>query len=84
MIVSITNNIVTDLKTKYPDIPVLREFPQTNPKLPCIIVDEGDLAIDLGTMDSGGYHHTNYDITLEIYTNGSGKISKSNDIREGI
>ena len=84
MMVSITNNIITDLKTKFPTTTILREYPLTNPKFPCIIVNEGDLSVDLESMDSGGYHYNNFEVSLEIFTIGTSKINQSNSIRNDI
>lgn len=84
MMSSITNNIITDLKTHIPSATTLREYPQTNVNFPYIIVTEGDLSVDSSTMDSGGFHYNNYDVSLEIFTDGTGKINQSNKIRAEI
>ncbi|HZK00947.1 MAG TPA: hypothetical protein VFC79_13100 [Tissierellaceae bacterium] len=75
------NNIITDLKAKLPNTTILREYPLTNPKFPCIIISEGDLSVDLPSMDSGGYHYNNFEVVLEIYTTGTSKINQSDKIR---
>lgn len=84
MMSSITNNIITDLKTHIPSAITLREYPQTTGDFPYIIVTEGDLSVDSSTMDSGGFHYNNYDVSLEIFTDGTGKINQSNKIRTEI
>ena len=84
MILNITNEIVNELDSKLSDVAVLREYPQTQPKFPCVIIEEGNLDIDLSSMDSGGYKYTNYELTLEIYTTGGTKISKCYEIRSKI
>ena len=81
MMTSITNNIITDLKTRIPSATTLREYPQTTGNFPYIIVTEGDLSVDVSTMDSGGFHYNNYEITLEIFTDGTGKINQATKIR---
>jgi len=81
MMTSITNNIITDLKTRIPSATTLREYPQTTGDFPYIIVTEGDLSVDVSTMDSGGFHYNNYEITLEIFTDGAGKINQATKIR---
>lgn len=81
MMSSITNNIITDLKTHIPSATTLREYPQTTGDFPYIIVTEGNLSVDGSTMDSGGFHYNNYEISLEIFTDGSGKINQATKIR---
>lgn len=84
MIVSITNEIITKLKTEIPNLTILREYPQTTPKFPCVIISEGDLEVDIGTLDSGGYQYNNYEITFDLYTidDGTfGKIEIANKLR---
>lgn len=81
MMSSITNNIITDLKTHIPSVTTLREYPQTTGDFPYIIVTEGDLSVDGSTMDSGGFHYNNYEVSLEIFTDGSGKINQATKIR---
>ena len=81
MMSSITNNIITDLKARIPNATTLREYPQTTGNFPYIIVTEGDLSVDVSTMDSGGFHYNNYEVTLEIFTYGIGKINQATKIR---
>lgn len=61
-----------------------REHPSTGAELPCVVVDEGDLPTDMTSFDSGGFHHTQYTVTMDIYTEGTGKITKAHKIRNDI
>lgn len=88
MIVSITNNILTDLETKFtgqsPEINVVGDFPTTNPSFPIVVVEEGSISSDLDTFDSGGYNTVSYTVTIEIFTSGTGRKTASAKIRKQI
>lgn len=84
MITDITNHIVDELTKKLVGVNVVREYPDNPAKLPCIVVEEGDLPVDERTFDSDGYNHTVYSVSLEIYVEGTGKISRTANIRNRI
>ena len=86
MIQSITNNILLDLREikGLDSKAILREIPQTNPNFPCIVVEEGNLSVSSESRDSAGFHHTNYELNIEIFTRGSGKINEMARLREDI
>lgn len=62
----------------------MREYPSTKPNFPCVVVEEGNLPVARETRDSGGFHHTDYSVNIEIFTTGSGKINEMTKLREGI
>lgn len=66
------------------NINIESEYPSTNAELPCVVVEEGNLTADITTFDSGGYQHTNYAITMDIYTDGTGRVGKAHKIRNDI
>lgn len=84
MITSITNIIITRLMDDLDNINIELEYPSTSAELPCVVVEEGNLTADITTFDSGGYHHTNYTITMDIYTDGTGRVGKAHKIRNDI
>lgn len=84
MIVDIVNDIITEIKAEYPSYTVLQEFPERTPNFPCVLVDEQSNIVNQNTLDSGGYHHSNITIKVEVITKGTGKITSAKKIRKEI
>lgn len=84
MIVDITNEVYTNLKTTLTDVTVLPTYPSTIPVFPCITVEELTNTNNPDTHDSAGDHHSDAAIEIYIYTNGEDRISKAKNIRNRI
>lgn len=84
MITNVTNHIVDELTKRLVGVDVVREYPDASVKFPCVVVEEGDLPADERTFDSDGYQHTMYNVSLEIFTEGTGKISRTTNIRSKV
>lgn len=84
MIIDITNEVYTNLKTTLTDVTVLPTYPSTIPVFPCITVEELTNTNNTDTHDSAGDHHSDASIEIYIYTNGEDRISKAKSIRNRI
>ncbi len=86
MIVDITNEVLTDIKTalRVIDVVVLSSYQPKVVKFPVVIVEELDNSAVIETKDSSGFQHSNIAFSIEIYTDGSKKMSKAKDIRDEV
>lgn len=84
MIIDITNNILTDIKMQLPEVNVITSFQSSVSKFPTILVEEIDNSHHTQSKDSGGFQHSNIGISIEIYTNGSRRMSNAKDIRNRV
>lgn len=84
MIVDITNEIYTKLKTELTGVEVLSTYQSTTPKFPTVIFEEIDNSANIGTKDSAGFQHSNIAYSIEIYTNGDTRMSKAKELRNKI
>lgn len=81
MIVDITNEILTDLKTTITDAKVLSSYQPTTTSFPVIVCEETDNVSDDNTKDSSGFTHCKITLNIEIYTNGPNRMSKAKTLR---
>lgn len=84
MIVDITNEILTELKTTITDAKVLSSYQPTSTVFPVIVCEETDNTSDDDTKDSSGFTYCRITINIEIYTNGPNRMSKAKDLRSSV
>ena len=84
MIVDITNEVVTKLKTILTTATVLNEYPSTTPTFPCVVVSELSNNAYLTTRDTSGFNHSDISLEINIFTTGSKRMSDAKKIRDAI
>jgi hypothetical protein len=84
MIVDIVNEILTKLKTDLVGVTVYTSNPLTVPDYPCIIVRELSNSTHTPTRDSGGEKYNEVGVEINIFTNGSSKMSDGKEIRSNV
>jgi len=81
LIVDITNEVLTNLKTTLEDVTVLTAYPSTTPKFPCVIVEEmSNNSYEL-SIDSAGQHHNEVSFEINIFSNARNKMTQVKSIR---
>lgn len=81
MIVDITSEIITRLKTELAPIKIMDSTPNTNASFPCVVVQELNNNSYQQTKDSIGHHHSNVTIEINIFTNSEVRMSEAKIIR---
>lgn len=84
MIVDITNEVLTQLKTILTTSTVLAEYPSTTPTFPCVTVSELSNNAVLDTKDTSGYNHSDVALEINIFTSGTKRMSDAKKIRDTI
>lgn len=84
MIVDITNELLTVLKSELTGVDVLTSYPETPPNFSCITFEEGENTSNISTKDSSGFNHSNISFEINIFTVGNSKMSKAKVIRNKI
>ncbi len=84
MIVDISNEVLTDIKTTLTGVKVLSEYPSTEPTFPCVVFSEMSNNSYIQSKDSAGQHHSLVSFEINIFSNEENKISQVKDIRNRI
>lgn len=84
MIVDITNEILTSLKTTLSPIKVTSSYQPTSNTFPIVVCEETDNTDHQQSKDSSGFNHCDITINIEIYTNGPNRMSEAKSIRSTI
>lgn len=84
MIVDITSEVITRLRSELTPIKVMDSYPNKNASFPCVIVQELNNNSYQQTKDSIGQHHSNISLELNILTNSETKMSDAKTIRNQI
>lgn len=81
MIVDITNEIITELRSALTPVPVFATYPSTQTQFPCVVVDEiSNISLE-DTIDSNGQNHCEVSLQVDIFTNGDSQISDAKTVR---
>ena len=81
MIIDITNEVFTKIKTDLPTYTVLASYPLTTPIFPCIVFEEmSNITLD-GSVDSDGQHHSDISFEVNIFSNTENKMTEVKLIR---
>jgi len=84
MIVDITNEVLTKLKTELTPIQVLAEYPDTVSDFPCVTISELSNTGDILSKDSGGFNYSIVSLEINVFTTGATRKSKAKEIRNDI
>lgn len=84
MIVDITNEILTKLKTDLTGVKVVTSFQSGGEVYPKVVFTETDNSTDSTTVDSSGENHNIIAFDVNIFTNGSRQMSDAKKIRNDI
>lgn len=84
MIVDITNEVLSRLKTELSNGTVLTSYPSTTPDFPCVIVEELNNNSYDGSKDSSGNHHSDISIEINIFTTGMKRMTDAKTVRNSI
>lgn len=84
MMIDITNEILTKLKSELDGVSVLSTYQSTTNNFPTVTIEEVDNSVYTPSKDSAGYQHSNLAFMIEIYTNGSRRMSDAKLLRSKI
>lgn len=84
MIVDITNEVLTQLKTLLPNVTVLTAYPETAPSFPCVIITENSNTSKYDTVDTSGNKFCDVSLEINIFCTGKTKMSDAKAIRNSI
>lgn len=84
MIVDITNEVLTALKTALTNITVIAEYPKTASSFPCVTVSEISNTEDMDTVDTSGTKHSTVSLEINIFSNAQNKTTQVKSIRNQI
>lgn len=81
MIIDITNELLTDIKTVLNGIKVLSAYPKTTPTFPCVIIEEMQNEDYQITRDSSGQTHCQIGFEINIFSNSERAMTEVKSIR---
>lgn len=84
MIVDITNELYTELKSTIQDATVLPNYPSTPPTMPCIIFYELSNNEFEDTVNSSGAMHCEISFQADIFSDSEDKVSIAKGLRKKI
>ncbi len=84
MLVDVTNEVYTRLKTELVGHQVLKAYPNEVPTFPLVVVDELESVADDDTRDSGGFNADIVSLSINIFSNTSNKSEEIKAIRKQI
>lgn len=84
MIVDISNEVFTNLKTTLTGITVLNSYPSTIPTFPCVVFEEISNNTDPDTIDTSGENYSDIVFQIDIFSESESKSSEIKAIRESI
>ena len=82
MIIDITNEFITDIKSDLSGIPVYTHYPKTKPSFPCVIIEEMQNDDYQNTRDSSGQTHCQIGFEINILSNKSQPVTEVKGIRD--
>lgn len=82
MIIDITNEVFTNLKTNITNATLLTSYPNTTPTFPCITFEEISNNVDKLSVDTTGEHVNELSFEINIYTEGDNKMSVAKGFRK--
>lgn len=84
MIIDISNEIFTVLKTNITAAKILLSYSSTSPTFPCITFEELTNNIDVSTVDTSGEHYNMIALEINIFTNGETQVSDAKTLRTSV
>lgn len=84
MIIDITNEVLTKIKTTLTGVTILTSYPSTVPIFPCVVIEESSNIINAVTVDSSGETHNDITFEINIFSNAPSKVTEAKLIRNQI
>lgn len=84
MIIDITNQMRSEIKSLLPEADVTTKFQEDTPVFPVVTVDELSNDTVMESFDTAGEHHNDVVLEIEIFTTGGTKMNQSFMIRQKI
>lgn len=84
MIVDISNEVFTSLKTALTGIRVETSYPSTTPTFPCVVFEELSNNTDPETIDTSGEKYNDLVFQIDIFSESETKNSEIKSIRDSI
>lgn len=84
MIIDITNEVYTNLKTTMTSVNVLISYPSTSPSFPCITIEEISNTTNRNTIDTNGEEYNDISFEINIFSDDANKITEMKTIRKQI
>ena len=84
MIIDITNEIFTSLKTLLTGVTVLPAYPSTAPEFPCVVVLEHYNQTKSDCVDTSGETVNDVSLEINIFTIGDTKMSDAKTFRNSV
>ena len=81
MIIDITNEVYTNLKTALVGITVLPTYPESVPIFPCVTFEELTNTTNVNTIDTNGEEYSDVSFEINIFTNSTSKVTDAKAIR---
>lgn len=82
--IDIFNEVYTNIKTELKNVNVVRQYPLTKTKFPCVVVTDTSNIVVEETVDTQGVHHSLCSIEINIFSNRSTKYNDVTDIKNKI
>lgn len=84
MIIDITNEIYTNIKTELSNVTVLTAYPLTTPIFPCVTVEESSNTTNGNSIDTEGEQYSDISFEINILSNATNKVTETKAIRKQI
>jgi len=84
LIIDITNEVYTKLKSTVTSATILTEYPESTPVFPCVVFSELLNNTYEETIDTGGQNHGDVSFEVQIFSNSDTKITQVKSIRNSI
>ena len=78
------NHIFTLIKDEFSEATVLDAFPDTEPSFPCVIFNYAGETTDESTVDTSGENYTMENISVDVFTNGSDRVTLANSMQKRV
>lgn len=84
MIIDISNEVLTEIKTALTNVDVYLEFPMKKPSFPCVTFKDNGNTTHIDSVDSSGETHNELSFEINIFSNGKNKVTQAKAIRNTI
>lgn len=84
MLIDITNELYSRLKSELVEVKVVTSYPKTTNDFPIVTFEEIDNSNIKRTKDSGGFQHSEISFEINIFTTGTSQMTSAKKIRNQI
>lgn len=81
MIVDVTSEVITKLKTEITSATILANYPNVATTFPLITVSEINNITHLSTVDSGGERYNDVSLEINIFTDSQTNVTDTKELR---